>query len=377
MTRVPFRPRSGLLEVRSGSASRARRWRGSPAAVRPSARPVTSRLCVPPAPMAVPPSPPRSVSPPPPGIAILATGGIGGVHRGWARSHDVSADVVELGRRGVAVVCAGAKALLDLPATLEALETEGVAVVGFGCSEFPAFYSADSGLALAHAVDDVDGLKHLLSAQRALSLTSGVVICQPPPAAAALPGREVETLVEEALAEAAARGVGGRRPHPLRVGGARSPFGRANRALQPRAPRGQRAPRRPRGRGPRGQSLNSRRHLNQRRSRISSMPSISDSTTIRTKVHTISPAVSNSWIGEHHLGSDAGARGQRLGEHGYAAGKAEAEAQRREDERRRRRHDEQSQHAPGRWPQRLGHLIELEGDRADPVVGIQGRDRGR
>ena len=169
------------------------------------------------------------------GIAILATGGIGGVHRGWARSHDVSADVVELGRRGVAVVCAGAKALLDLPATLEALETEGVAVVGFGCSEFPAFYSADSGLALAHAVDDVDGLKHLLSAQRALSLTSGVVICQPPPAAAALPGREVETLVEEALAEAAARGVGGGALTPYvlaaldRLSGGRT--GLCNRAL--------------------------------------------------------------------------------------------------------------------------------------------------
>ena len=129
----------------------------------------------------------------------------------------------------------GAKALLDLPATLEALETEGVAVVGFGCSEFPAFYSADSGLALAHAVDDVDGLKHLLSAQRALSLTSGVVICQPPPAAAALPGREVETLVEEALAEAAARGVGGGALTPYvlaaldRLSGGRT--GLCNRAL--------------------------------------------------------------------------------------------------------------------------------------------------
>jgi pseudouridine-5'-phosphate glycosidase len=169
------------------------------------------------------------------GIAILATGGIGGVHRGWAQSHDVSADVVELGRCGVAVVCAGAKALLDLAATLEALETQGVAVVGFGCSEFPAFYSADSGLALAHAVDDVAALTRLLSVQRALAPASGLVICQPPPAAAALGGQEVEALVETALAEAAARGVSGGALTPYVLGALDRPQADQPIALERRA----------------------------------------------------------------------------------------------------------------------------------------------
>ena len=104
------------------------------------------------------------------GIAVFATGGIGGVHPGWAGAIDVSADLVELARSPAAMVAAGAKSILDLAATLEVLESYGVPVIGFSTGEFPAFHSPESGLALRHRVDTVAELAEIVRAQRALAL---------------------------------------------------------------------------------------------------------------------------------------------------------------------------------------------------------------
>jgi pseudouridine-5'-phosphate glycosidase len=142
------------------------------------------------------------------GIRVMATGGIGGVHRDGEASLDVSADLFELARSGVAVVCSGAKIILDLPRTLEALESLGVPVVGFGTGDFPAFYARASGLAVPR-VDDLAGLVALLRAQAALGWPSGLVIANPPPEAHALPSAELEAWIAAALAEARGRGIAG------------------------------------------------------------------------------------------------------------------------------------------------------------------------
>ena len=143
------------------------------------------------------------------GIAVFATGGIGGVHRGAGGATDVSADLAELARSRVAVVSAGAKSILDLAATLEVLETHGVPVIGFGTDEFPAFLSQTSGLRLRHRVDTVTALARIVRAQRDLDLPAGLLICQPPPAAQAMAAAEVEDLVDRAVAEAAEAGIAG------------------------------------------------------------------------------------------------------------------------------------------------------------------------
>jgi pseudouridylate synthase len=146
------------------------------------------------------------------GVSVFATGGIGGVHRGAERSWDVSADLTELARTPVLVVCAGAKAILDLPATLEYLETLGVPVVGLECDEFPAFYSIHSGLALSARVDSPAEAARLWAAQRklaALAAPGGLLLCVPPPAAVALPRVEVEAAISRALARATQVGVRG------------------------------------------------------------------------------------------------------------------------------------------------------------------------
>lgn len=140
------------------------------------------------------------------GIRVFATGGIGGVHRGGG---DVSADLAELARSPIAVVSAGAKAILDLPATLEALETEGVPVVGYACGEFPAFYTAKSGLALDHRFDDLAALARMVSTHLALG-RGGVLVCNPPPADAAIDPAEVERLVGQAVAQAEAEQIVGK-----------------------------------------------------------------------------------------------------------------------------------------------------------------------
>ena len=141
------------------------------------------------------------------GIDLFATGGIGGVHRG--QPFDVSADLTELGRTPVAVVCAGAKSILDLPLTLEVLETQGVPVVGIGTEVLPAFYAVDSGLALDASVPDAAAAAPLLRAWRELGSGNGLVFAQPVPAEQALPAEAAERAIRQATEEAHARGVSG------------------------------------------------------------------------------------------------------------------------------------------------------------------------
>jgi pseudouridine-5'-phosphate glycosidase len=137
------------------------------------------------------------------GIEVFATGGIGGVHRGGGM--DISADLQELAQTPVVVVCAGAKALLDLPATLEYLETFGVTVVGYGTDEFPAFYSRRSGLPVDVRCDTPHEVAALWRVKRELGLPGGLLVTVPAPAADEIPAAEIEPLIEQAVAEAAAR----------------------------------------------------------------------------------------------------------------------------------------------------------------------------
>jgi pseudouridine-5'-phosphate glycosidase len=148
------------------------------------------------------------------GIRVFATGGIGGVHRGAQNTFDISADLPELARTPVAVVCSGAKVILDLPRTLEVLETLGVPVVGYGTSQFPAFYVQESGLALDSRVDTPQEAARIIALQWALSVNSGIVFCNPPSAASALPRQMVESLIEAALSSAGVAGIQGKAVTP-------------------------------------------------------------------------------------------------------------------------------------------------------------------
>jgi pseudouridine-5'-phosphate glycosidase len=144
------------------------------------------------------------------GIRVFATGGIGGVHRGAATSFDISADLTELARTPVAVVCAGAKAILDLALTLEYLETQGVPVIGFGTERLPAFWVRDSGLALDVRLDDPAGVARVMRTQWELGLPGGLVIANPVPAAFELPRERVERAIDTAVREAEAGGIAGK-----------------------------------------------------------------------------------------------------------------------------------------------------------------------
>jgi pseudouridine-5'-phosphate glycosidase len=148
------------------------------------------------------------------GIRVFATGGIGGVHRGAESSFDVSADLDELARTPVAVVSAGAKSILDLPKTLEVLETRGVPVIGYGTSRFPAFYTADSGLKVPHRADTPGEVAAILRAMDTLGYTGGALVCNPIPAAHALDRDTVEGWIEEAVAAAARDGIAGKAVTP-------------------------------------------------------------------------------------------------------------------------------------------------------------------
>jgi pseudouridylate synthase len=143
------------------------------------------------------------------GISVFATGGIGGVHRGASASWDVSSDVDELAATPVAVVSAGAKSILDLPATLELLETRRVPVVGYGVEELPAFYSTTSGLPLAHRVDGPAEAAAAIAAHRAVTGNGGILLVQPPPAELAIPVASVDRWIAEALEDADVRGIRG------------------------------------------------------------------------------------------------------------------------------------------------------------------------
>jgi pseudouridine-5'-phosphate glycosidase len=143
------------------------------------------------------------------GIRVFATGGIGGVHRGAATSFDISADLDELARTPVAVVCAGPKSILDAAATLEYLETRGVPVVGIGTDELPGFYARSSGLRLGASVADEREAAALVARHWTLGLGSGVVLAVPVPEAAALPRDEADAAVAQAWADADAAGIRG------------------------------------------------------------------------------------------------------------------------------------------------------------------------
>ena len=146
------------------------------------------------------------------GIRVFATGGIGGVHRG--APFDVSADLLELGRTPVAVVCSGAKSILDLPLTLEVLETQGVPVIGLGTDTLPAFYSRSSGLPVDVTVAAPGDAARIIAAAQQLGAQHGLLVTVPVPLADELPKEQMETAIQQATAEAAARAIHGKAVTP-------------------------------------------------------------------------------------------------------------------------------------------------------------------
>jgi pseudouridylate synthase len=149
------------------------------------------------------------------GITVCATGGIGGVHRDVPATGDVSADLTAFARFPVAVVCAGAKAVLDLPRTLEMLETLHVPVFGFGTSEFPAFYSRKSGLPVDGRFDTVDALARAVRSHMGLGIGTGILVANPVEPQYELPRAVWEPALDEALADASRRGIRGRALTPF------------------------------------------------------------------------------------------------------------------------------------------------------------------
>lgn len=141
------------------------------------------------------------------GIKVFATGGIGGVHRGAETSFDISADLAELGITPVTVVAAGAKAILDLPKTLEVLETDGVPVIAYGQDEFPAFWSRSSGLKAPLRMDSAAEIARAQIMRRALGLSGGQLVANPVPAEAEISHEVIDPVIEQALAEAAAQHI--------------------------------------------------------------------------------------------------------------------------------------------------------------------------
>lgn len=149
------------------------------------------------------------------GIRVFATGGIGGVHRGAERTFDISADMTEFAESDVAVVTAGAKAILDLALTLETLETLGVPVVGLGTDQFPAFYSRDSGHGIAMRCDTPEEVARLMRVKWKMGLKGGVVVANPIPAEAEIPASEIAPVIESAVAKADAQGIYGKELTPF------------------------------------------------------------------------------------------------------------------------------------------------------------------
>jgi len=147
------------------------------------------------------------------GVKVFATGGIGGVHRDAAGSFDISADLMALARYPVITVCAGAKAILDLPKTFEVLETLGVPVIGYQTGEFPAFYSRSSGLKLEMRADGAERIAEIALAHWRMGFSTGVLVTVP--AEEEIPANEIEGVIEEALKEAAHEGVTGRDVTPF------------------------------------------------------------------------------------------------------------------------------------------------------------------
>ena len=147
------------------------------------------------------------------GIRVFATGGIGGIHRDTP--FDISADLPQLAKTPVIVVCAGAKAILDLPRTLEYLETLGIPVIGYQTDEFPAFYSRESGLPVSTRADTPAEVAAIASTHRGLGMKSAVLVTAPPPLEIALPADQVEDAIEQALSEAREQQVRGQAVTPF------------------------------------------------------------------------------------------------------------------------------------------------------------------
>jgi pseudouridine-5'-phosphate glycosidase len=149
------------------------------------------------------------------GVDVFATGGIGGVHRGASESFDVSADMQELAATSVCVISAGAKAILDLPKTLEVLETLGVPVVGFQTSEFPAFYSRASGLPLFLRADSPVEIARMLTTQRSLGLEQGILVANPVPVEFEIPRAKMDEWIREAMVRLEKENVQGKEVTPF------------------------------------------------------------------------------------------------------------------------------------------------------------------
>ena len=147
------------------------------------------------------------------GIKVFATGGIGGVHRGALP--DVSADLPELARTPIVVVCSGAKIILDLPATREWLETNGVTVIGYRCDEFPAFYSRSSGLPVDARANSTAEVVAMMRAQRDLGIDSALLVTVPVPAEFEISQEQLQTVLDQALESATRNGIGGRELTPF------------------------------------------------------------------------------------------------------------------------------------------------------------------
>jgi pseudouridylate synthase len=149
------------------------------------------------------------------GIKVFATGGIGGVHRGAETSFDISNDLIEFAKSDVAVVTAGAKAILDLGLTLEFLETQGVPVVGFGTDVFPAFYSRESAFKTPLRVETALDVAKMMKAKWAMGLNGGIVIANPIPTESEIPAAMIEPHVRKALSEAKQNGIAGKEVTPF------------------------------------------------------------------------------------------------------------------------------------------------------------------
>lgn len=153
------------------------------------------------------------------GVRVFATGGLGGVHRGAETSFDISADLTELGRTPVAVVASGCKSFLDIPKTLEYLETQGVGVSTFadgraGSVDFPAFFSRDSGVKSPHTVQDEADAAAIIYAQHQFGLQSGLLFANPVPEVAAMAWENIENIIQLAVAEAEQKGISGNKNTP-------------------------------------------------------------------------------------------------------------------------------------------------------------------
>ena len=149
------------------------------------------------------------------GIKIFATGGIGGVHRGAEKTMDISADLEELSQTPVMVVCAGAKAILDLGLTLEYLETHGVPVIGYGTEKLPAFYSRESKFNVDYRIDTPEDLAKSFKAQRDLGLTNGMLVTNPIPEQYAMPSDVINKAIDQAVAESVEQGIHGKESTPF------------------------------------------------------------------------------------------------------------------------------------------------------------------